>query len=297
MKKTQSLSKSKRQKILLIIPVLILILALSVYPVTRGIILGFCRYKVGKKIKFNGFDNYVGIYDTGFLFKAFKNIGIMMAFSIVIIYILGLVLALLLNSKVPFRPLWRTLLIIAWAVPPLAKVSMFKSIFDNFNGFVNYFLTKLGLIDHNILWTGEPKLAFVPIITCLVWGCIPFLTLSLLSSLQQIPNDINEASLLDGASPLQHFWYITRPYLNQTTGICMSLIFVWIMNDFSTQSALTEGGPGASTLTPILEAYRQGFKYGNFGFASAYGNLMILCISFIVYFYLRMVNKRDKGVN
>lgn len=297
MKKKSTLSRDKRQRILLILPVLILILALSVYPVTRGIILGFCRYKIGKKIKFNGFDNYVGLYNTGFLFKAFRNIGVMMLISVICIYIIGLILALLLNSKIPFRPLWRTLLIIAWAVPPIAKVSMWSTIFNPIKGYLNYYLKALGIIDSYISWTGEAKFASVPVIVCLIWGCIPFLTLSLLSSLQQIPSDINEASLLDGASRFQHFWYITRPYLNQTTGICMSLIFVWIMNDFSTQFVLTGGGPGAATLTPIVEAYRQGFRYGNFGFASAYGNLMILCISFIVYFYLRLVNARDKGVN
>ncbi len=292
-----SLNRDTRDKLILILPVIILILALSVYPVIRGVILGFCRYKVGKTIRFNGFDNYVGIYETGFLGTAFQNIGFMMLVSVIVIYIVGLVLALLLNSKVPLRPLWRTLLIIPWAVPPVAKVSMWKSIFDSLRGYLNHYLKCAGIITENIAWISDPNYAIYTVICCLVWGCIPFLTLSLLSTLQQIPDDISEAAKLDGASPFQHFRYITMPYLNQTTGICMSLIFVWIMNDFTSQNVLTGGGPGSSTLTPIVEAYRQGFKYGNFGFASAYGNMMIVCVSVIVYLYMRFINARDKGVN
>ena len=291
------LSRSTRKKALLLMPVLLLILVLSVYPVIRGILLGFCRYKVGKKIRFNGFDNYIGIYETGFLGTSFRNIGVMMLISVIFIYVIGLVLALLLNSKIPLRSLWRTLLIIAWAVPPVAKCAMWNEIFNPLHGYMNHFLKWLGVIETNISWTGDARYAAIPLIACFIWGCIPFLTLSLLSTLQQIPADITEASLLDGATPLQHFRYITMPYLNQTTGICMSLIFVWIMNDYSTQSVLTGGGPGTATLTPILEAYKQGFKYGNFGFASAYGNMMIVAIGFIVFFYLKFINANDKGVN
>ena len=291
------LNRSTKKKIVLLLPVLVLILVLSVYPVIRGIILGFCRYKVGKKIRFNGFDNYIGIYETGFLGTSFRNIGAMMLVSVIFIYILGLVLALLLNSNIPLRPLWRTLLIIAWAVPPVAKCAMWNEIFDPIRGYMNYFLKWLGVIETNISWTGDARYASIPLIVCFIWGCVPFLTLSLLSTLQQIPSDITEAALLDGATPFQHFRYITLPYLNQTTGICMSLIFVWIMNDYPTQSVLTGGGPGTATLTPILEAYKQGFKYGNFGFASAYGNMMIVAIGFIVFLYLKFINANDKGVN
>ena len=297
MKTRLSLNRDMRDKLILVLPVVILILAMSVYPVIRGIILGFCRYKVGKKVRFNGLENYAGIYDTGYLGITFKNIAFMMLVSVIFIYLIGLILALLLNSKVPFRPLWRTLLIIAWAVPPVAKVSMWKTIFDPVRGYLNYFLKEAGVITENISWISDPRFAVYTVICCLVWGCIPFLTLSLLSTLQQIPADITEAAILDGATPIQHFRYITLPYLNQTTGICMSLIFVWIMNDFTSQNVLTGGGPGSSTLTPIVEAYRQGFKYGNFGFASAYGNMMIVCVSVLVYLYMRFINARDKGVN
>ena len=162
---------------------------------------------------------------------------------------------------------------------------------------MNAYLLKFNIIDEAINWTTDVNFAKYTIIIVFIWGCIPFTTLSFLATLQQVPTDIYEAALLDGASPIKYFRYVILPYLNQTTAITMSLIIVWIMNDFSSQYLLTKGGPGSATLTPMVEAYRQGFTYGNFGYASAYGNIMIACVSVLIFIYIKAMNSRDKGVN
>lgn len=289
--------KSKRKKLLLLIPTGIMILVLSLYPTLRGIYLGFTNYRVGRPIEFNGVDNYVGIYNSGYLGIIFKNIGLMLLISVIAIYVISLALALLLNSEIPFRGLWRALLIIPWAVPPIAKISMWKAVFNPVCGYLNAYLLKLHLIDQAVNWTTDINFAKYTVITVFVWGCVPFTALSLLATLQQVPTDIHEAAVLDGANSVKYFRYIVLPYLNQTTAITMSLVVVWIMNDFSSQYLLTKGGPGSATLTPMVEAYRQGFTYGNFGFASAYGNTMIVCVSVLIFIYIKSMNARDKGVN
>jgi multiple sugar transport system permease protein len=297
MNKKRLLSSNKLEQLNFLLPVGILISIFSLYPVLRGIYLGFTSYRVGRGSSFNGFQNYIGLYKSGYLLTTFKNLAFMILVSVIAIYLLGMILALLLNSKVPFRPLWRALLIIPWAVPPVAKVSMWKNIYNPISGHLDYFLMKLGIIKMPISWLSDPKFTIYTVILILIWGCIPFLALSLLASLQQIPKDIQEAAAIDGATPIQAYRFITLPYLNRATVISMSLIVVWIMNDFTTQFVLTNGGPGSATLTPIVEAYRQGFKYGNFGYSSAYGNMMIFCASILLFFYIRTMNSRDKGVN
>ena len=289
--------RSKRKKLLLLIPTGIMILVLSLYPTLRGIYLGFTNYRVGRPIEFNGVDNYVGIYNSGYLGIIFKNIGLMLLISVIAIYVISLALALLLNSEIPFRGLWRALLIIPWAVPPIAKISMWKAVFNPVCGYLNAYLLKLHLIDQAVNWTTDINFAKYTVITVFVWGCVPFTALSLLATLQQVPTDIHEAAVLDGANSVKYVRYIVLPYLNQTTAITMSLVVVWIMNDFSSQYLLTKGGPGSATLTPMVEAYRQGFTYGNFGFASAYGNTMIVCVSVLIFIYIKSMNARDKGVN
>ena len=292
-----NLNRSKRKKLMLLIPTGIMILVLSLYPTLRGIYLGFTNYRVGRPIEFNGVDNYVGIYNSGYLGIIFKNIGLMLLISVITIYVISLALALLLNSEIPLRGLWRALLIIPWAVPPIAKISMWKAIFNPVCGYLNAYLLKFHLIDQAVNWTTDINFAKYTVITVFVWGCVPFTALSLLATLQQVPTDIHEAAVLDGANSVKYFRYIVLPYLNQTTAITMSLVVVWIMNDFSSQYLLTKGGPGSATLTPMVEAYRQGFTYGNFGFASAYGNTMIVCVSVLIFIYIKSMNARDKGVN
>lgn len=282
---------------MLLIPTGVMILVLSLYPTLRGIYLGFTNYRVGRPIEFNGVDNYVGIYNSGYLGIIFKNIGLMLLISVIAIYVISLALALLLNSEIPLRGLWRALLIIPWAVPPIAKISMWKAIFNPVCGYLNAYLLKFHLIDQAVNWTTDINFAKYTVITVFVWGCVPFTALSLLATLQQVPTDIHEAAVLDGANSVKYFRYIVLPYLNQTTAITMSLVVVWIMNDFSSQYLLTKGGPGSATLTPMVEAYRQGFTYGNFGFASAYGNTMIVCVSVLIFIYIKSMNARDKGVN
>ena len=296
-KKKGNLNRSKRKKLMLLIPTGIMILVLSLYPTLRGIYLGFTNYRVGRPIEFNGVDNYVGIYNSGYLGIIFKNIGLMLLISVITIYVISLALALLLNSEIPLRGLWRALLIIPWAVPPIAKISMWKAFFNPVCGYLNAYLLKFHLIDQAVNWTTDINFAKYTVITVFVWGCVPFTALSLLATLQQVPTDIHEAAVLDGANSVKYFRYIVLPYLNQTTAITMSLVVVWIMNDFSSQYLLTKGGPGSATLTPMVEAYRQGFTYGNFGFASAYGNTMIVCVSVLIFIYIKSMNARDKGVN
>jgi len=293
--KKRWLTRNKQETFLFLLPVLILLISLSIYPVIRGIYLGFTKYKVGRGSGFNGLENYFQIYESGYLIKSFENITFMVAVSVICIYLLSISLSLLLNGRIPLRGLWRTLLIIPWAVPPVAKIAMWKEIFKTMGGELNYYLLQLGIISERVAWRADAKTAIYVVITVFIWGCIPFVTLSFLSTLQQIPKDINEAAIIDGATPLQIFRYVTLPYLNQTTAISMSLVIIWIMNDFATQYGL--GGPGTSTLTPMVEAYRQGFRYGNFGYASAYGNMLIVVVSVILFIYIRAMNKRSKGVN
>lgn len=283
--------------ILLLAPVLILICVLSIYPILRGIAIGFTDYRVGRNPAFNGVANYVGIYEGGYLFITLKNIGYMMAVSLIVTYLFSMTLALVLNTRIPLRGLCRTLLIIPWAVPPIAKIAMWRTIFNPLRGHLNYVLTQLGIISRSISWVSEIDTAIYTVICVLVWGCIPFVTLSLLATLQQIPNEIAEAAILDGVGRVQYFFHIVLPYLRKTTVMSMSLIAVWIMNDFASQSLLTRGGPGSATLTPTIEAYRQGFRFGNLGYASAYGNIMILIVSILLFFYVGNMNLKDTGVN
>jgi ABC-type sugar transport system permease subunit len=117
--------------------------------------------------------------------------------------------------------------------------------------------------------------------------------MSFLAAMQAIPGENYEAAQLDGANAFQKFWYITLPYLRNISMVTVSLLFMWISNDFSSQYLMTGGGPGSATLTMSLEAYHQGFRSGNFGTATAYGNVMMIFCGIFLFFYISAL--RQKG--
>ncbi len=289
-----SIGRQTRQMLMLLTPALVLIGGLSVFPVVRGILMGFTNYRIGMPTKFNGFDNYIKIANNGYLWVAFKNTLLMVIFGLALTYVISIVLSLLLNSDIPFRKFWRILLIIPWAVPPVAKVGVWKNIFNTNNGMLNYILKELGAIEKYIPWLAMEQFALGAIITVVIWGCIPFTTMSFLAAMQGIPSENYEAAQLDGANPLHCFFYITLPYLRDISMVTVSLLFMWIANDFTSAYLLTGGGPGSATLTIPVESYFQGFKYGNFGLATAYGNVMVVFCSVVLYFYIRMISEKEK---
>lgn len=286
--------KSQTKKsIMLLLPSLVCISILSLFPILRGIYIGFTDYKVGMPAKFNGLKNYDYIFNNGYLKVAMKNTMFILLVSLVAIYLISLAVSLLLNSNIPFRKLWRILLIIPWAVPPVAKVGVWQKIFSVNNGQLNYLLTKLNLIDHNIGWISDEKYAIFSVITIIVWGCIPFTAMSFLASMQAIPEENYEAAQLDGANAFQKFRYITFPELRESSMVTVSLLFMWITTDFSSQYLLTKGGPGSATLTITVESYLQAFKYGNFGLSTAYGNIMVVVCAAFLFFYIRVLRQKE----
>ncbi|MDQ3526691.1 MAG: sugar ABC transporter permease, partial [Actinomycetota bacterium] len=120
-----------------------------------------------------------------------------------------------------------------------------------------------------------------------VWSGMPQTTIALLAGLQGIDGTLHEAAAVDGASVWQRFIHITLPQLRPVIVAITSLNFIWNVNTFDLIYVLTNGGPGGRTLLPMLFAYNEAFRYGNFAVAAAMGNVMVLIIVGMLLFYLR----------
>ena len=285
--------RSSKENFFLLLPASVFIAIFSLYPILRGIYNGFTNYKIGEPVEFNGFENYIQLIKNGYFLVSLKNSLIITFGALLLTYFLSLILALILQSKIPCRMLFRSLIIIPWAIPPIVKISVWSLILSSNSGHLNYILKSLGLIKNYVGWYTDPKRATISVVIVIVWGCIPFMTIALLAGLQTIPKDNYEAASVDGASFVGKIRYITLPHLLKVTAVATSLLFIWIMNDFVSQYLLTAGGPGATTLTLTSEAYRQGFQFGDFGYGSAYGNLLILLISIILIIYFRVMGVKS----
>ncbi len=281
--------RRQRQMWILLLPSLIPVLVFSVYPLLNGIWLGFTDAKAGYDVafSFNGFANYARLLNDQLFWSSFQ-IGLIWAFSVTAIqFVLALSLALLLNANLRFQWLVRPLALVPWAMPSVIVAILWKLIYQPDAGILNAFLRNIGAIETNIDWLGSFELALPAVIVVGVWAGMPQTTVALLAGLQNTPLELHEAAAIDGAGTWERFKNVTWPAVKPVAIAISSLDFVWNFNSFGLVYVLTDGGPGGRTLLPMLFAYQRAFGNGEFGYAAALGNAMVLVIMAIMFVYLR----------
>jgi multiple sugar transport system permease protein len=281
-------SKTEIGQLQLLFPVILLVSVFSLIPLLRGIYLGFTDYRLGDPISFNGFDNYVQLFNDEYFWSSFK-IGMVWTVVVTALQIsLGLGLALLLNTKIRFKSLYTILILIPWATPPIIRGILWRQMYEPTTGAVNILLMDMKIISAPVNWLASFEYVIPAVIVAGVWGEISKAAIFLLAGLQTISNDLYEAAKIDGAGLWKQFRHITLPVLRPVLASIISLTFMWNFNTFGIVWVLTQGGPGGMTRLPMLAAYEEGFKYGYIGYAAAIGNVMVIILSLILFMYIRV---------
>ncbi len=281
-------SKKELGQIQLLFPVILLVTVFSLAPLVRGIYLGFTDYRLGDPISFNGIENYIQLFNDEYFWNSFK-IGMVWTFIVTALQvILGLGLALLLNTKIRFASFYTILILIPWATPPIIRGILWRQMYEPNTGAVNILLSDAGLILAPINWLSSFEYVIPAVIVAGIWGEISKAAIFLLAGLQTIPNDLYEAGKIDGAGVWDQFWSITLPVLKPVLAAIVSLTFMWNFNTFGIIWVLTQGGPGGMTRLPMLAAYEEGFRYGYIGYAAAIGNVMVIILSVMLFMYIRV---------
>jgi multiple sugar transport system permease protein len=279
---------SQREALLLLVPAMLPILVLSVAPLARGIYLGFTDSRAGFGVPthFVGLDNFRALLHDTLFINSFK-IGAIWSVSVTAIqFCLALGLALLLSQPLHGRWLARSLAMVPWAMPPVVVGIMWKLVFQPQAGVLDELLYRTHLPGSSIDWLSDFTWALPAVIVVGVWAGMPQTTVALLAGVQSIQDELHEAAAVDGATTWQRFRTITLPQLRPVIIAITSLDLIWNFNSFGLVYVLTLGGPGHSTELPMLFAYNQAFKYGEFGYASALGDAMVVVIACALAFYL-----------
>jgi len=279
---------SAAETFLLVIPALLPIVILSVLPLARGIYLAFTDARAGLDVPTNfvGIDNFRELANDDLFINSFK-IGLIWATAVTAIqFFLALGLALLLSQSLRGRWLARSLALIPWAMPPVVVGIMWKLFYQPQAGILNETLRRAGLPGENIDWLSSFSWALPAVILVGVWAGMPQTTIALLAGLQSIQDDMHEAAAVDGATTWRRFRTITLPQLKPVIIAITALDFIWNFNSFGLVYVLTEGGPAGRTELPMLFAYNQAFKYGEFGYAAALGCTMVAVIASVLIVYL-----------
>ncbi|GAA1419523.1 sugar ABC transporter permease [Agrococcus citreus] len=284
--KRRSRFSSEQGAWLLFLPAMLPILIFSVWPLMQGIALGFTNATAARNaaVEFTGVENYVELAGYELFWNSF-GIGLIWAFSVTIIqFFASLSLALLLNANLWGQGIARTLALIPWAMPPVIIAIMWRLMLHPTYGAVNGGLGAVGLPD-NINWLGQASTALPAAIVVGVWAGMPQTTITLLAGLQGVNAELHEAAQLDGAGTWQRFFAVTLPALKPVIIAITTLDFINNFNSFALVYVLTAGAWG--TMLPMLFAYNEAFRYGNFGLASAMGNVIVIVIAIFLFFYLR----------
>lgn len=273
----------------LLLPAIVPIAVLSVYPLLRGIYLGFTDARAGFNVDyaFTGLDNYRELLGDELFWSSFR-VGLVWTVSVTVLqFVLGLGLALLLDLNLRGRWIARTLAIVPWAMPPVVVGIIWSLVYRPEAGLLNELLYRLNLSDSGFNYLGDFGTALPAVIVVGVWAGLPITTVVLLAALQGAPRELHEAAAVDTAGAWSRFVHITLPQLRGVIVAITTLNFIWNFNSFDLVYVLTKGGPGGRTTLPMLFAYDEAFRYGNYGYAAALGNVMVLIVLAVVLVYLR----------
>jgi len=278
--------------ILLLAPALLILTFTVLYPLLRGIYLSFHSYSL---INLNTGAQWVGLenFKTLLSSSAYRDVWvttlIFVAGSVGGQFLLGFLTALVLNQELPQRNLVRGLLLMPWVVPTVVSALLFKWIYNQQYGIFNYVLSTVGLIDSFQAWIGDPSLALFSIVLANVWKGFPFHMIVLLAALQTIPKEILEAAIIDGASMIQRFRYITIPYLRYIIMIDLLISIIWTFQNFTLIWTMTEGGPITATTTLAISIYRTAFQAFDLGMGAAIGTIWLVVMFVFSVLFVRII--------
>jgi multiple sugar transport system permease protein len=191
-------------------------------------------------------------------------------------FLIGFSLALLFNLRFPLRRFARSLIIIPWLLPLLITGFIFKFLLQLEAGAVNQVLQDLHLINHPIGFLLSPGWAYVSILVANIWIGIPFFTVLLYSALQDVPIELKEAAMIDGAGAWQRLTRVTLPIIRPVIEVVFVLGFVFTVKVFDVVIGLTQGGPANSTQILATWAYNLTFQQFNYGAGAALNTVLLI---------------------
>ena len=268
----------------LLAPALTVLLTLTIYPLIYSI-----------KISLQGesgnwtLQNFARLPADQFFLSALIHTFVYAAIALTLEFFIGLGLAVLLDTQMRGRGIFRALLLVPMMLPPVVVGVVWRLMLNANFGAVNGTLKSAGVNTEGLTWTASPKLAMASVIIADVWQWTPFMFLILLAGLQAIPQEPYEAALVDGSSRWHTFLHITLPLLKPAILIALLLRTMDLLRVFDQIFILTEGGPGFATETASLYIYRTAFRFSNFGYAAAMSFVLLAISNVICLGYIRLL--------
>jgi len=257
------------------LPAAAFLLLFLAYPLGLGVWLSFTETRIGRAGAFVGLENYAWLSDDPVFWLSVFNTLLYTTVASVFKFAIGLYLALLLNRHLPFKAMIRAVVLIPFIVPTVLSAIAFWWLYDPQFSIVTWSLQKLGLIERNIDFLGDPWNARWSTIFANIWRGVPFVAITLLAGLQTVSPSLYEAATIDGANRWQTFRYVTYPLLTPIIAVVMTFSVLFTFTDFQLIWVLTRGGPVNATHLMATLSYQRAILGGYLGEGSAIATAMI----------------------
>ncbi|MBC7960025.1 MAG: sugar ABC transporter permease [Vallitaleaceae bacterium] len=282
--------------ILFLLPAMCIYVFVVVVPAIYSLFLSLFKWNgIGSNVKkFVGIDNYVHLIFEDSTFKtALMNNTIWTVLSLVLTTFVALSFAMILNKQFKFRVIYRGVFYFPYILSGIVVALMWSWIYHPLFGFLNKFLDFVHLEGLKIGWLSNPHIALYSVFAAALWQYVGAPMVIFLAGLQSIPNELYEASSVDGATKWKTFFTITIPMLKETFVIVIATTLIGSMKVFDIIYAMTGGGPAQSTQTMASLMYAQMIKYSNVGLATAISWILVIVVGVITVPYIMHMAKED----
>jgi multiple sugar transport system permease protein len=279
----------------LLVPSAVLILVLVGVPFLRALWLSFHKKLLGlEDAPWIGLLNYTTLLGDAAFWQAVKNTFVFTGGSIGCKLVIGLAVALILNEAIPLRGLWRSIVMLPYAMPTLVSVLVWKWMYNDVAGVLNYLVTETRVSSHPILWLGDPTVAMPAVIAVNVWRGFPFFVITILAGLQTVPQELYDAAKVDGAGIWGRFQHITLPGILPVMAVTTLFSAILTFNDFSIIWILTQGGPGNATNVLATLTYKIAIPGLELGKGVAVSVLMLPILVIMIVLLTRFISRREE---
>ncbi len=272
MKISEKITADNFAEKIFILPAVTGTLVFILIPVIFSFCLSFCSWDLLSPIKFAGLENYKTLLTSPSFFLILKNTFVFALSTSFIALVIPLVLAAIINSKIRGSEFFKTAYFLPFITPMIVAAIAWEWIFDPNNGLLNYILKA------HINWLYDTHTAMIALIIVSSWKLIGYNMVIFLSGFSAINNNVFEASKIDGANPVQTFFYVTLPLLSPTVFFVLVITIISSFQVFDLIYLMTQGGPLDSTNVLVYWIYKNAFEFFNIGEASAGAYILFLII-------------------
>lgn len=274
-------------------PFMILYIWFWIYPILKGFVTSLYTGSFGTEQQFAGLDNYIRMLEDGKFWSSLGNTLYFILISTPSIVLLGLIMALIVNSRLKGTSVLRT----AYFMPYMLSVSVMGSIWlfilQGRTGLAAEIARSFGF--EEISWLGSWELGWLSILIATLWWTVGFNMILFLAGLKEIPEDLYEAASIDGANGWKKLTHITLPSLKGVTALIVILQTIASFKLFGQTWLITKGGPGSATTPLVHYIYEVGFRRWDMGYAAAISLVLFVIIAAISFIQYRLLMTKREG--